>query len=188
LAIAVGVAACSIALCRVAFSEKTYRLPEKLLLAEIASDISANTKKKAWLLSLPLIKQNPMWGVGVDQFPKCYKAAYCNLDTAREGIDPEMNINASNSFLSYMVEVGALPAAFLFGLILVVLCECFKDGHIVENLPLLVGFLAICVWALPADYLKERAFWIAFGMLSGSCDRKDRLGGIRVLPQKAASS
>jgi hypothetical protein len=54
-------------------------------LAALDSDVSSKTKLKAWTLAFKLIGEAPVWGIGVDQFPEYYEAAYSGIDTKLEG-------------------------------------------------------------------------------------------------------
>ena len=171
----------SVVLANLIFANKTYRLDDKVGFAwnvavspfeTLKTDVSAHTKLKAWKLAGVLILKHPVWGIGLDQFPAYYAKEYANIDYKNENIDPELTINASSSYLSYMVEVGLLPALLLFALFGSVLIRGFKNRSDRTSLSYLIGFMGVCVWALPSDYLKERTFWIAFAMLSGGVNSK----------------
>ena len=135
---------------------------------ELRNEVSAHTKIQAWELAIKTIISHPIWGIGIDQFPALYyEKVRSKLNPMKAHIDLEnRGVNAENSFLSYMVEVGLLPSLFLFALMAYVVYKSLVHFSL-TSFPFLLGFIAVCIWAIFADYLKERLFWIAFGMLAG---------------------
>ena len=163
-------------ICLISPRKNVYRLQHKInFMSDVLikpsvslKDVSTHIKLEAWALAASTIKSNPLWGIGVDQFPDLYyKKVFLKLNPLATHIDSEnAGINAQNSFLSYMVEVGLLSSLFLFWLMAWAIYKslAYLDS---SSFSFLIGFLTVCVWAIFCDFLKERLFWIALAMLVG---------------------
>lgn len=133
------------------------------------ADPSSLTRLKAWGVAVDGIKKHPFWGLGIGQYPKFYEKAYPGLFKGLEPgqYDPNTKQIPHNSYLYYAFEAGLLPAAFLFLFIIMTLFNAFKLGAASTVFPFFVGGVVICVWILTCDFINERIFWIALGVVSG---------------------
>lgn len=139
----------------------------------VAQDLSVNTRALAWGVAVDGIKSAPVWGIGLDRFPAYYRRAYPALTRSAKGaIDLNQSINPHNSYLYYAVEVGLLPACFLFLLIGRVLITGLKYRPSIKAYPFLMGLIAVCVWTTTNDFLKERIFWIVLALAAGLVSSK----------------
>ena len=139
----------------------------------VLNDASSLTRLTASVFALNLIKSHLYWGVGVRQYPRFYERAFPDLykGLAEGRFDPTTMQTASNSYLYYAVEAGLLPAAFLFAFIAFVLIKGFQRGTVSEAFPIFIGGIAVCLWVMTCDYIGERIFWIAIGLVAGFNDR-----------------
>jgi len=134
----------------------------------VTHDASVNTRAQTWGLALDAIKNSPVWGIGLDQFPVLYRQAYPQLIKASSGmIDLNRDIDPHNSYLYYAVELGLLPAFFLFLLIARILFSGIRNGIVSEAYPFLMGIIAVCFWVFTNDFMEQRIFWIVLALGAG---------------------
>lgn len=135
----------------------------------IVQDASALTRVKAWQLSLKLIKENPVWGIGLGNYSEIYKKSFAELYKGlnADRFDPNPVQTSSNSYLYYAVEAGTLPAVFLFFSLAHIFSRAMRFGLSPESFPFLTGGVVVCLWMMTCDYIGERIFWIALGAVYG---------------------
>ncbi len=137
---------------------------------------SVNTRLRAWGLCIELIKEYPVWGIGLLQYPLYYEKifpqklfvdAHGYLDPESGYLDPNPRQIPHNSYLYYMTEVGTLPAIPLFALFALIVIRGIRSTPKSKEFPFLIGLITIGAWIGTCDYINERIFWIALASVAG---------------------
>jgi len=133
----------------------------------VVTDASVNTRAKAWGVAVGGIQGSPLWGIGVSKFPDLYEKYFPTFysgDNSR--FDPNPRQIPHNSYLYFAVEAGIIPALFLLALVAVVVFRGIIRGD-TRVFPFAAGLISVCAWILTCDYINERVFWIALGLVAG---------------------
>lgn len=135
-------------------------------------DPSANTRILIYEYATTLLAGYPMWGIGIDRFPMLYETHANALKQMDEYKNVEMDaltrLDLHNFILTYLIEIGIIPAAFFFLLIFFYFFCALKSGVSAITFPPFVGLVSVCLWMCFTGFLKERPLWLAMGIL-GAC-------------------
>lgn len=132
-------------------------------------DASVNTRLHLYKFALIQISSTPVFGIGIDQFPKAYEIYFNSLSAEdKKNMDPTPRLDAHNFILTYLVENGILAGACFLFLIAYYIFRGFSRSYNVYGFAFLSSFISICIWMIFTGFIKERIFWIALAAIASS--------------------
>jgi O-Antigen ligase len=128
----------------------------------VKSDLSGNLRVLSLQLSMKLIKEHFFTGVGLNNFPKLFNEEYKELILKNLDIyDRLFYANTHNTFLTYLVETGALVGLpliiFILLLFVKLLYRSLKDER---YLHIFAMFLVVVCWCQFIDVSRDKILYI----------------------------
>jgi O-antigen ligase len=126
-------------------------------------DYSINTRFVTTAVSLRVINEFPLFGIGMGNFPYYYSKNYKDLSDGLE-IDERSKMTPHNGYLQFLTEMGILPFLFLVYFVFSLLRKSFLATRI-DMIIISYSIISMLVWLLFHDGFADRSLWIMLGML-----------------------